>query len=138
MEQPTREAMKEEALKWMEILKISPEVILDFKNYDTVMACEGRNGTFVPLTEGLKELVKQTEHKYGCLVYLVVRTNTVFGQLDSLLFVTKYDEEWETEREALECGYAMTYTHNADNPICSEMGDIVVKTTEDGGLVRLA
>lgn len=137
MEQPTREVMKEEALKWMEILNISPEVITDFKNYDSVMACDGASGAFSPLTEGLKRLVEQTEHKYGCLVYLVVRMDTIYGHLDSLLFVTKYAEEWEMERDALERGYAMTYTHNVENPFCSEMGDIVVRTTKDGGLIRL-
>ena len=60
----------------------------------------------------------------------------MYGTLDSLLFVGKYDEEWELSREDLEDGYAMSYTINRDYPECSEMGSISFRVTREGVIIR--
>ena len=83
-----------------------------------------------------KRTVHQFEQEHNSTVYLAVRMNTVFGTLDALLFVGKYDEEWEIEREDLRDGYALSYTINREYPECSEMGSICFRITKDGCVVR--
>ena len=76
------------------------------------------------------------ENEYNAVVYLVVRTPFGIAVLDSLLYVSRYDEEWEDEIESLKDGYVLTYTVNYLNPDCSEFGDIAFSTTLDGEIVR--
>ena len=60
----------------------------------------------------------------------------LIADLDALLFVGKYEEEWESQQNDLKDGYAMSFCINRDYPDCSEMGDIAFRITEDGAIVR--
>lgn len=138
MMKPNRETKKAEAIKWMNILGIQPEVISNFKEHDTIALCSGKDGSFSPLVDNeLKALIDKFEQQRENVVYLVVRTPSIYGQLDSLLFVGNYSEEWEFTKEELRSGYVLTYTINRNYPECSEMGDIFVKRSTNGGLIRL-
>ena len=46
-------------------------------------------------------------------------------------------DEWEFASQELKDGYVLSWTINQDHPFCSDMGSIVVKRTESGGLIRL-
>ena len=83
-----------------------------------------------------KEDIRRFEQEHESTVFLVVRMNTIYGQLDSLLFVGKYDDAWEMSREDVEDGYAMSYTINRDYPECSEMGSIAFRVTPEGVIIR--
>ena len=136
MEFATRDAMKAEALDWMQILKVNQKVIRDFRDNGTVKYCVAPSGKFLPLPDRLTQQVCDFENEHGGVVYLVVGLDTLYGHLDSLLFVTKYTEDWEYEKEDLADGYVMTYTINQDYTACSDMGSIVIKRTKNGGLLR--
>ena len=131
----TREMKKEEALKRMKALNIFDAAIREFKNEDIIMVSEPPIGGLYYLEDHEKEMVKEFEEKYDALVYMVVRAFTNFGKMDSLLFVSDYDEEYEIEMEDIEDGIVMSYTINHDMPDCSEFGSIGVKSI-GGGLVR--
>ena len=131
----TREVKKEEALKRMKALNIFDAAIREFKNEDIIMVSEPPIGGLYYLEDHEKEMVKEFEEKYNALVYMVVRAFTNFGKMDSLLFVSDYDEEYEMEMEDIEDGIVMSYTINHDMPDCSEFGSIGVKSI-GGGLVR--
>ena len=131
---PMREKQKAEALVRLKLMHIRENVHKMFEEEDRVMLCEA--GSFRPLSESEKEEVHQFEQEHNSTVYLAVRMNTVFGTLDALLFVGKYDEEWEIEREDLRDGYALSYTINREYPECSEMGSICFRITKDGCVVR--
>ena len=134
----SREMKKQEALAWMISLSINQAVIDEFREHDTVFLCSGTDGSFSKLEDAeLIEQIRCFEQQWDDLVYLVVRTPSVYGLLDSLLFVDNYTDEWEFAKKELKSGYVLTYTLNRDHPNCSDMGSIIVKRSQNGGLIRL-
>lgn len=129
-----REKQKQEAIERLKLMGIHEDVWKQFEESNTVMLC--RSGQHFPLTEEEENEVRLFELEYDTTVYLAVRWVTVFGTLDALLFVGKYEEEWEMEQADIRNGYAMSYCINRDYPECSEMGSICFRITEDGGIVR--
>lgn len=136
MGEVTREEMKEQAMLLMKELGIPEAVIDNFKQHDLVISCN--RGRFEGIGEDLSPLIHSVEHKYGGLVYMVVKAKTIYGYLDSLLYVSPYKEDWEDEEDAIKDGLVFSYTHNWDCPECSEFGSIVVTTEPDGCLLRIA
>jgi hypothetical protein len=59
------------------------------------------------------------------------------GEMLSLLYVSKDREEWESDRDDLQYGYAYAYVINLDDDWCSEFGTIGIKP-QFGGLARIA
>lgn len=132
----SREAKKQEAIKRMKALDIIDNAIDQFENDDIVMVSEPPLGGLYWLNDEEKEMVRKFEEENNALVYMVVRAFTNFGKMDSLLFVSDYNEEWEMDNDAIVDGYVLSYTVNHDMPDCSEMGSIAVKSLF-GGLVRV-
>ena len=131
------EIKKEEALKRMKALGIISQTIQQFKKENLVSCSEPPFGANYWLDDEQKALVEQFEKEHNALVYFVVRSYTVFGKLDALLFISDYEEEWEMENMDIREGYVMSYVHNYDAPYCSEFGSIVVEE-RSGGLIRVA
>lgn len=132
----TREKKKEEAIKRMKALGIINDAIKQFEEDDIVMVTEPPFGALYWLEDDEKEMVREFEEENNALVFMVVRAFTNFGKMDSLLFISDYEEEWEMDNEAIVDGYVLSYTKNYDMPDCSEMGSIVVKPSF-GGLLRV-
>ena len=132
----SREIKKQEALKRMNALGIINDAIKHFRDDDIVMVSEPPFGGLYWLEDHEKEMVRKFEEENDALVFMIVRAFTNFGKMDSLLFISDYDEEWEYDNEDIKDGYVLTYTINHDMPDCSEMGSIVVKSV-GGGLVRV-
>ena len=129
-----REKQKAEAAFWLELMGVREDVRRKFEEGGTVMLCS--DGQYHPVDDSMGAEIRQFEQEHDATVYLAVRVFTVLGDLDAMLFVGKYEEEWPLEREDIKAGYAMSYTINRDYPECSEMGSIFFRTTEDGGIVR--
>ena len=83
------------------------------------------------------DLVKKFEEDYGALVYHITHEYTSFGELLDLFFVSKYEEEWNYDRNDLYNGYSYAYVINLSEPLFSEFGTIGYKTF-GGGLIRTA
>jgi hypothetical protein len=60
-----------------------------------------------------------------------------FGECYSFLIISKYDEEWETTLEGIKADYAFAYVWNKSNEMCSEFGDVGIRSF-GGGIARLA
>ena len=131
-----REKQKAEAAMRLKLMGVPEDIQKKFVEDSTVMYCRG--GHYCPCKEGLIAEIREFEQLHDATVFLAVRWFTMFGTLDSLLFVGKYEEEWPLEREDIKGGYALSYTINREYPDCSEMGSIVFRVTEDGGIVREA
>ena len=121
-------------MEWLKLMGIREDVRRKFNEDETVMLCS--DGRYSPITESMVNEIRQFEQDHNATVFLAVRMQSAFGNLDALLFVGKYEEEWELEREDIKSGYAMSYTINRDYPECSEMGSIFYRTTKDGGIIR--
>ena len=131
-----RENKKVEAIQRMKKLHIIANAIRQFKDDDVVMISERPFGALYWLDEEQKKMVADFEKEYNALVYMVVRTNTEFGLLDSLLYVSDHEDEWEMDNVDIKAGYVLAYVVNHDCPDFSEFGSIAVKSV-GGGLVRV-
>lgn len=80
--------------------------------------------------------IENFEKRNNALVYAVIRSFTSIGDMDSLLFVSDYPEEWDYDRQDLDLQMAMAYVINWTMPDCSELGTIAFKKTIAGGLLR--
>ena len=128
------EKQREEAIKRMEMLNMSRQCINAFKSGEV---WESENiGALYECNDKERELIKDFE-KDGGLVYHMIHNKFEFGECYSMFFVSKYEEEWEMDRNDLKEGYAFVYVKNIDDDTCSEYGSIAFKPNI-GGLVRLS
>lgn len=132
----TKSDMKNEALNRMTLLGIQKSIINKFRQSNRIFVSEPPFGGLYDLPDTLKKQVQDFEKEYNALVYMVVKAFTEFGELDSLLYVSQYQEEWQMDRADIKAGYVMTYTINQTDPICSEFGGICYKTIH-GGVIRI-
>lgn len=147
MTQELRQLQKAEAIKRLELLKLLPNVITDFKNNDTVYYSERQNKIFdgilywISNNEDYERLVKEFEENYDALVYHAQLTRFSYGLCLSMLFVSKYQEEWKMEREAITNPYdgvidTYAYVANLNEPDFSEIGRIGI-IRKNGGISRV-
>lgn len=125
-----------EALKRMEMLKLHENVIDDFK--EIALLNQSELGGILYWVEGeMEKKIREWEEQTGNLVYHVIHDYTEFGELLSLLYVSQYEDEWETDREDIQDGYALAYVMNLTDDWCSEYGSISIRP-QWGGVVRTA
>ena len=88
------------------------------------------------------EKIKELEEQDNILVYAVIRSfMAIDGEtlnMDSLLFVEDYEEEWAYFDEDIKDRRIMSYTINWDWEDCSEYGSIQFDYTQAAGLRRTA
>lgn len=131
------EKTRTEAISRLEKLGLCKAVIDDFKS-GILNASEQEPipGALYHLSDEEKSIVEEIEKKYGGMVYHCIRCNTEFGELFNMLYVSKYEEEWEMDNDGLEEGYVFAYVKNLSESLFSEFGTIVVEQA-NGGLVRV-
>ena len=132
-----KDRQKQEAIIRLKMLNVPVHIQQDFERFGRFWLCTSPLGTYSDLSDEMKATIKAFEEKYEATVFMVVRAFHRAGLLDSLLFVGKYEDEWEEEKTDIRDGYIMTYTINHDHDFCSEFGSIVYRRMNDGGIVRL-
>lgn len=125
---------RQEAIKRMEMLGIFQETIRQFKDEKYVSISEPPHGAFYwAQGEDLKR-IKQFEKEHNALVYVVIRSYTNAGKMDSMLFVSNNPGEWWMERFNLVCGMTPAYVYNFDAPDCSGLSIIGIARSFGAGL----
>ena len=147
MEQDLKQLQKTEALNRLRILQMKYEllenVITEFEKEDTVYYSEYQNKAFpavlywVTNEEKYVKIIKEVEEQKNILVYHVILTPTVNGTYLSLLYVSKYQEEWQTDRNDLTEGYPIAYGINLADPQMAEFGGIQISGAM-GGIRQLS
>lgn len=127
------EKQKIEAVKRMKALGLYPTVIKEFEE-DGKLNLSEYNGLLYHLNDDEKEMVKTWEQD-ECLVYHVIKSQTSFGLLYSLLYVSDTEEEWEMENNDVKELTPFVYVINKTEPMFSEFGSITI-LPRNGGLVR--
>ena len=130
-----KQKQKHEAIKRMKQLELYKKAIEEFEDDDVLNRSD--NGILFWLIDEEKRLVSKFEKEYDAVVYHVIRNNTSFGVLLSLLYVSNDEEEWEMDREDIKEGTPIAYVYNLDEPMFSEFGSIEI-VNRFGGLVRTA
>ncbi|WP_088271957.1 hypothetical protein [Enterococcus wangshanyuanii] len=70
------------------------------------------------------------------MVYHVIETNTEFGLVNDLLYVSNNTDQWEMEQEDLSYKTPCVYCVNTTYPDYSEFGSIGIQSS-GGGLIRV-
>ena len=125
--------MKAEAVKRMKKLRIWTTAIDEFRNEDKVNV--SRSGFLYWLNNDYKKLVSDFEKEYGGVVYLCIESDTEFGKLLSVLYVSCRPDEWSSDMQDLKEGCPLVYVFNLDCDYFSEFGSIGIRN-RFGGLVR--
>lgn len=134
----TMEEKKVEALKRMDKLGYWKRAREAFRRSGKIFVNEPPFGGLYDLEPELEEAVKKFEEKNDALVYMVVRSFTRYGTMDSLLYVCDWQEEWGLENAELSDGIVFSYTINHDDPHGSEFGSIGIRRASGAGMVRVA
>lgn len=129
-----KELQKQEAIIRMKMLDIYSQAIKEFDKEGVINKSE-HGGILYWLDENEEKMVKQFEEEYKAVVYHVIHNYTDLGEMYSLLFVSKYEEEWGYDKDDLKHNIAVAYVKNIDDDFCSEFGSIGVKNMF-GGLQR--
>lgn len=129
-----KEKQFEEALRRMEILKLSKQCVNAFKK-GIVWESEGI-GALYECNEQEKQYIKEIEERYDILVYHMIHNVFEFGECYTMLYVSSDESEWKYDCKDIADGYVLSYVKNVDDDICSEFGTVYVKPSI-GGLVRL-
>ena len=125
-----------EAVRRMRLLNIFDETIRQYAEEGFLSRSETSLGMLYWVTDDELAKLKSWEAENDARVYLGIRSNTQFGIIDSYLFVSKYKQEWESERELLKQGQSLACTIMPDDPYGSEIGLIGIAPTAGRGLVR--
>ncbi len=125
---------KQEAIARMKKLDIYAPAITEFEKENLVNKSE-HGGILYWLDENEQEMVKEFEEEYGAMVYHIIHNYTNFGELYSLLYVSKDKDEWDYDNDDLNHNICLAYVKNLDEDAFSEFGSIGIKS-QFGGLVR--
>lgn len=140
----SREEKKAEAIRRLKALHYFEPSIEEFEKNDKIMVNEPPWGAhyFIDDDKALVEKIKELEEQDNILVYAVIRSfMAIDGEtlnMDSLLFVEDYEEEWAYFDEDIKDRIIMSYTINWDWEDCSEYGSIQFDYTPAAGLRRTA
>ena len=130
---------KEIAIQCLKKLDIYKPYIRKFEKEDMPTFFERFAGFYLFNEPVLQDKVKQIEKDNDVLVYAITHEWLEFGECWSLLCIPKSCEGIEeciTESSVPNTLYAFAYVWNQDDDLCSEFGDIVVKSGF-GGIRRI-
>ena len=135
----SKEEKKAEALRRMKKLGIFENTIDDFENDDKISISEDPVGAYYYVDSTMQKVIQDFEMEYNALVYTGIKSITTIGTMFSFLFVSDYPKEWDTEISSYENpnDLCLAYVYNADDPDCSEIGDIGIRKTLAAGLRRI-
>ena len=128
----------EEAKARLQTLGINKDAVRYFVNYGLVPVSFTGTGIIQNFSKETEDNISRFEEQHNALVYFVIFTPTSFGNMESFLYVSDEEEEWEMDRADIKDGYAMTWTENLTHPQCSEFGSIGFTKTANGGLDRVS
>lgn len=143
-----REKQSKEAQRRMIALGVPNEVINRFVAFGTKFFAGKTGSEYKPISsrplhkkwECAFDRISEFEAQHNALVYLVIRSESLVGIMDSYLFVSASEDEWGQDCDLLSrdepCPHV--YVYNVTSPKCSQFGYIPIKKTDGGGLYRTA
>lgn len=129
---------KQKAIELMKKLNIYKPYIEDFKKDGTVCFFERYAGYWAWQEPELMAKIKEFESKHNAMVYAITHEFTEFGELYDFLYVPSSKDEWDDILLETDIGdfYVFAYVWNKTDDMCSEFGDIVVRSFA-GGIRRI-
>lgn len=128
--------MHVEAVRRMGLMCVHDETIRQFAEEGRISKSEPPLGAFYWVDNKELEEIRSWETEHGARVYMVVRSYTEYGTMDSYLYVSKHKNEWEADRQLIKDGQTIAYVVNRDDSFCSEIGSIGIRPTPAKGIIR--
>ena len=75
--------------------------------------------------------INKFEKEYNCYVYYIMYNNTNFGELYSMLYVSKEQYIWNEDRKDLQDNTSYAYVWNKSDEVLSEIGSIGLERQDD-------
>lgn len=128
----TKERMKKEAIRRMELLGIHKTAVELFKKTGG-LSCSGdyRIGS----NPEFERLAGVLANERGLLPYHVIYSRLPYGDMLNVLFVSKWEDDWEIEERVITKGGCYCYVYNLSDSSLSEYGSIGIANI-GGILVR--
>ena len=139
--------LKEECIKRLEIMEKvfgqHENCLKEFKEDETLYYTErcalGGILYWVKNREDLMQKVKEFEKESNVKVYFCILSETNFGTLFDMLYVSNGEDDeqyWEEEREMLKQGYVISNCKNLTDDMMSDFGEIQI-ACKNGGIIRI-
>ena len=122
---PTREEMMSEAIKRMKELCIDKEAIDAYTNGKVYVSSS--TGRFIWADAEEQEMIDRFEEENDVLVYHAIFTRTAYCRFFSMLFVSQYKEDWQSDMNDIRHGCPTAMVINIDDEMFSGMGGIGIK-----------
>ena len=134
----TEQHRKQKGIQLLKQLDIYKPYIKGFEQKDQVCFFENYGGYWVYQEPQVEAKMKQIEQKYKCTVYAITHEFAEFGECFSFLIVPQFKQDWDNLVFDNGCGtyYVYAYVWNKDDDMCSEFGDICVRSF-GGGIKRI-
>ena len=108
---------KLEAIKRMEIMRLKPYIIRNFKNKDKIFVFE--KGYTRKLFDSEKVFINKFENANDAIVYAIVHMVDPFGyDVFRFFYVVNNESEWEQECSMLETNFSWVYQWSAKDGAC--------------------
>lgn len=130
----TKEEKVQEAVLRMKTLRMRDDLISEFVRNGKLYCY--RDGELETLSQEFVELVQRFEADVGGVVYYLIFTESEFGDLLTMLYISDYKEEWYRDMLALKDMVPFAYVENLQMPVFSEFGSVQL-VTEDGRTLRV-
>ena len=99
-----------EAIERMKLLKLDKQCIKAFKK-GKVWESEGY-GALYEVNDKEQSYIDEFEKEHeGWLVYHMIHNKFEFGECYSMLYVSKYKDEWQADKNDITNGYALVYVN---------------------------
>ena len=130
------ERKKQEALRRMGKIGIAKEATDKFDEEGMALVSMP-SGTFIDLNEEQKSSIAGLESEYNALVYHVIHSDTEYGVMDTYLYVSDDEEEWEEDDADLEEQMQFCFVRNLDTPDLPEFGSAGFEVSPTHSLIRV-
>ena len=131
---PGTMAMRQEAVIRMRLLGIPEAMIQSFEDDNTIVICP--EGGPLVLMYGRGKAVADFEAEHKVVVYCIVYSQINGMLLENMLYVSRFQNEWEMEKQELKRRAVLAYVNNISDPDNSEFGHIGISVDLTGKLFR--
>lgn len=129
-----KQEMLDEAINCLLKLKVNKKHIDKFKQ-DNLIPLFVNDVKYIPDDINLYEIVKKYEERTKNLVYAITYEHIDGYNMYSMLIVSKYKDDWNylitNCSEGKDTKFVLSYVYNVDKPIFSEVGDVVIRTSNN-------
>ncbi len=129
--------MINECIERLKMIVDNDTCISEFKNNNVVMISESPKGCLYGLEQKDRDNISRIESLCNGKVYLIMRSFTTLGEMDTFFFVSRYKSEWRGQKKLLRQGFADCWVINHDMNENAEYGRIAFKMGTAGAPIRV-